>query len=150
MNSELDGLDRKILQVLSADSDVTAVRLGERVGLSASAAHRRVKLLEAGGYISGYRARLSPAARGHPTIVFVSVTLKDQAQETLSRFEAAIRHNADIAEAHLMSGESDYLLKVPVRADDSFERVHRDVLARLPGVQRLVSQFSIRAIVDTD
>jgi DNA-binding Lrp family transcriptional regulator len=49
-----------------------------------------------------------------------------------------------------MSGESDYLLKVPVRADDSFERVHRDVLARLPGVQRLVSQFSIRTVVDAD
>lgn len=137
-------------QVLSIDSDVTTVRLGDRIGLSPSAAHRRVKLLEEAGYIAGYRARLSPAARGHPTIVFVSVTLKDQAQETLSRFEEAIRRNADIAEAHLMSGESDYHLKVPIRADDSFERVHRDTLARLPGVQRLVSHFAIRAIVEAD
>jgi Lrp/AsnC family leucine-responsive transcriptional regulator len=148
MNSQLDQIDRKILQALSIDSDVTAARLGERIGLSPSAAHRRVKLLEGAGYICGYRARLSAAARGDPTIVFVSVTLKDQAQETLSRLEDAIRRNPDIAEAHLMSGESDYLLKVPVRADDSFERVHRDALARLPGVQRLVSQFAIRSIVE--
>jgi len=49
-----------------------------------------------------------------------------------------------------MSGESDYLLKVPVRAHDSFERVHGEVLARLPGVQRLVSQFSIRGVIETD
>jgi DNA-binding Lrp family transcriptional regulator len=146
----LDALDRKILDVLSQDSDVTATRLGERVGLSPSAAHRRVKLLEQSGLIAGYRARLSREARGHPTIVFVSVTLKDQAQETLARFEDAIRRNPDIAEAHLMSGESDYILKVPVRADDSFERVHRDTLARLPGVQRLVSQFAIRTIVEGD
>jgi DNA-binding Lrp family transcriptional regulator len=146
----LDALDRKILDVLSQDSDVTATRLGERVGLSPSAAHRRVKLLEQSGLIAGYRARLSREARGHPTIVFVSVTLKDQAQETLARFEDAIRRNPDIAEAHLMSGESDYILKVPVRADDSFERVHRDTLARLPGVQRLVSQFAIRTIVEAD
>jgi Lrp/AsnC family leucine-responsive transcriptional regulator len=150
MTSRLDPIDRKILQALSLDSDVTAARLGERVGLSPSAAHRRVKLLEEAGYIGGYRARLSAAARGDPTIVFVSVTLRDQAQDTLSRFEDAIRRNPDIAEAHLMSGESDYLLKVPVRSEDSFERVHRDTLARLPGVQRLVSHFTIRSVVDTD
>jgi DNA-binding Lrp family transcriptional regulator len=150
MDALIDGLDRKILDVLARDSDVTAAQLGERIGLSASAAHRRVKLLEEAGLIAGYRAKLSRAARGEPTIVFVSVTLKDQAQETLARFEDAIRRAADVAEGHLMSGESDYLLKVPVRADDSFERVHRDVLARLPGVQRLVSQFSIRTVVDAD
>jgi Lrp/AsnC family leucine-responsive transcriptional regulator len=146
----LDALDRKILTLLSGDSAITAARLGERVGLSPSAAHRRVKLLESGGFIAGYRARLSREARGNPAIVFVAVTLKDQAQETLARFEDAIRRSPDIAEAHLMSGESDYLLKVPVRASDSFERVHGEVLARLPGVQRLVSQFSIRGVIEID
>jgi DNA-binding Lrp family transcriptional regulator len=146
----VDRTDQKILEALARDSDLTSTRLGERVGLSPSAAHRRVKLLEEAGLIAGYRARLSREARGNPSIVFVSVTLKDQAQETLARFEEAIRRSPDIAEAHLMSGESDYLLKVPVRADDSFERVHRDVLASLPGVQRLVSQFSIRTIIDAD
>ena len=146
----LDQIDRKILQVLSQDSDVTSARLGERVSLSPSAAHRRVKLLEEGGQITGYRARLSREARGDPSIVFVSVTLKDQSEETLARFEEAIRRNPDVAEAHLMSGESDYLLKVPVRADDRFERVHRETLARLPGVLRLVSHFAIRPIVEAD
>jgi len=146
----LDQIDRKILAALGDESDVTSARLGERVGLSPSAAHRRVKLLEAAGLIAGYRAKLSREARGNPSIVFVSVTLKDQAQETLARFEEAIRRCPDIQEAHLMSGESDYLLKVPVRDEDSFERVHRDTLARLPGVQRLVSQFSIRTVVENE
>lgn len=146
----LDQIDRKILAALGDESDVTSARLGERVGLSPSAAHRRIKLLEAAGLIAGYRAKLSREARGNPSIVFVSVTLKDQAQETLTRFEEAIRRCPDIREAHLMSGESDYLLKVPVRDDDSFERVHRDTLARLPGVQRLVSQFAIRTVVETE
>ncbi len=145
-----DPIDRKILSALRRDSDITSQRLGERVGLSPSAAHRRVKLLEAAGLIAGYRARLSREAQGDPTIVFVSVTLKDQAQETLARFEDAARRCADIQEAHLMSGESDYILKVLVRADDSFERVHRDTLASLPGVQRLVSQFAIRTVVDAE
>jgi DNA-binding Lrp family transcriptional regulator len=146
----IDPIDRKILAALSRDGGLTSQRLGERIGLSPSAAHRRVKLLEEAGLIAGYRARLSREARGNPSIVFVSVTLKDQAQDTLARFEEAIRRSPDIEEAHLMSGESDYLLKVPVKADDSFERVHRDTLARLPGVQRLVSQFSIRTVVESD
>jgi Lrp/AsnC family leucine-responsive transcriptional regulator len=146
----LDLIDRKIIALLRQDGGASAGRVGERVGLSTSAAHRRVKLLETGGFIRGYKARLSPEARGHPSTVFVSVTLKDQTQETLSRFEAALARCEQIEEAHLMSGESDYLLKLAVRSDQSFEQVHRDVLARLPGVQRLVSQFSIRTIVDAE
>lgn len=143
-------LDGRILAALREDGALTAAALGDRVGLSASAAHRRVKALEAAGAILGYRARLSAAARGHPTTVFVAVTLKDQTQETLERFEHALKRCEDIVEAHLMGGDSDYFLKVGIRADDSFERVHRDVLARLPGVQRLVSHFTIRTVVDAE
>ncbi|MEW6598115.1 MAG: Lrp/AsnC family transcriptional regulator [Pseudomonadota bacterium] len=146
----MDALDRKILDALKRDSARTSADIAGEIGLSPSATHRRIKLLESEGLIQGYRARLSRGARGHPTTVFVSVTLKDQAQETLARFEQAVRREPDIEEAHLMSGDSDYLLKVAVRADDSFERVHRDTLARLPGVQRLVSQFSIRTVVEPD
>lgn len=146
----LDTLDRRILDALRDDGSLTAAALGEAVGLSPSAAHRRVKQLEASGLILGYRARLSRAARGDPATVFVAVTLKDQTQETLDRFEAALRRCPDIQEAHLMGGESDYLLKLAISADDSFERAHRDVLARLPGVQRLVSHFTIRTVVDSE
>ena len=51
-----------------------------------------------------------------------------------------------IVEAYLMSGQSDYLIKVLVRDDDSYERIHREILSALPGVQRLVSQFTIRTL----
>jgi DNA-binding Lrp family transcriptional regulator len=146
----MDLIDRKILRALRIDSDLTSSALGQAVGLSASAAHRRVQQLEAEGLIRGYRARLSPAAQGDPSTVFVSVTLKDQTEDTLSRFESALHRCPEVAEAHLMSGESDYLLKLAVRSDDSFERLHRDTLARLPGVQRLISYFSIRIVVAAD
>lgn len=146
----MDAVDRKLLRQLGRDASLTAAELGEKIGLSTSAAHRRVKALEQEGLIVGYRARLSRAARGDPQIVFISVTLSDQTQETLSRFEQAVRRCEEVEEGHLMTGGSDFLLKVAVREGDSFERVHRDVLARLPGVQRLVSQFSIRAVVEAD
>jgi len=146
----LDSFDTRLLALLAGDARLTAAQLGERVGLSPSAAHRRVRLLEARGLIRGYRAQLAPAARGNPSTVFVAVTLRDQTRDTLAAFEAAVARCPQVAECHLMSGESDYLLKVEVAAADRYERIHRDVLAALPGVNRLVTQFSIRKIVGPD
>jgi len=146
-NSESDNIDRKIIKQLADNSGLTSEQLGACIGLSASATHRRVKLLEDAGLIRGYRAVLSPAARGNPSTVFVAVTLTDQRRETLAAFEAAVARASEVADAHLITGESDYMLKVLVKEGDSFERVHRDLLAALPGVQRLVTQVSIRTIV---
>lgn len=142
----MDRIDRKILDLLSKDSRLTGEQLGERVGLSPSAAHRRVKALEESGAILGYRARLSKTARGNPSTVFVQVTLTDQRQATMLAFEQAMASTPQIVEAYLMSGQSDYLIKVLVRDDDSYERIHREILSALPGVQRLVSQFTIRTL----
>lgn len=146
----MDRIDRKILDLLAADSRLTGEALGERVGLSPSAAHRRVKALEESGAIIGYRARLSRAARGNPSTVFVQVTLTDQRQATMLAFEEALARTRQVAEAHLMSGQSDYLVKVLVPGDDSYERIHREILSALPGVQRLVSQFTIRTLEGGD
>ncbi len=146
----MDRIDRKILDLLSEDSRLTGEQLGERVGLSPSAAHRRVKALEESGAITGYRARLSAAARGNPSTVFVQVTLTDQRQATMLAFERAMASTPQIVEAYLMSGQSDYLIKVLVREQDSYERIHREILSALPGVQRLVSQFTIRTLEGGD
>jgi len=107
-------------------------------------------VLEASGAILGYRARLSPAASGHPSTVFVQVTLADQRQVTMMAFERALESTAQVAEAYLMSGESDYLLKVRIRSDESYEQVHRNILSALPGVHRLMTQFTIRTLATND
>lgn len=141
-------IDDAILAQLSRNAGLTSAQVGDHVGLSPSAAHRRIKLLEESGHIRGYRAVLSRAAQGDPSTVFVQVTLDDQRRETMMRFEETLARCPQVAECHLMSGESDYLLKVLVRTGDSYERVHREVLATLPGVRRLVTHFSIRAVVE--
>jgi Lrp/AsnC family transcriptional regulator, leucine-responsive regulatory protein len=146
----IDPLDRKILDALVGDSSLTSERLGDRIGLSPSATHRRIKLLEGDGLILGYGAKLSRKARSNPSVVFVSVTLVDQRKETMEAFETVIADQPLIVEAHLMSGESDYLVKAEIPESDSFERVHREVLAALPGVQRLVTHFSIRTVVSDE
>jgi Lrp/AsnC family transcriptional regulator, leucine-responsive regulatory protein len=143
----VDPIDHKILSILSKDSALTSEALGEQVGLSPSATHRRVKAMEDAGIIKGYRAVMSRAARGNPATVYISVTLVDQRKETMETFEAALSQAPIVTEAHLMSGEYDYLLKAEIPESDSFERVHREVFAALPGVHRLVTHFSIRGVL---
>lgn len=147
MHETLDGFDLRILEQLTRDSDLTSAALGEAVGLSASAAHRRVGQLRERGMIAGFRAVLSKAARGHPGVVLVNVTLRDQREDTMAEFERRIRDVPEITECFLMSGEADYMLHVEVRRDDTYERIHRETLSRLPGVTRLASHFVIREVV---
>lgn len=142
----LDTFDTAILEHLQRDGRLTSAELGERIGLSASATHRRVKLLEQAGVIAGYTALLSAEAQGRPSTVFVAVTLADQRQETLDRFERALARHPEVTECYLIAAESDYLLKVMVPADDRYERIHRDILSALPGVRRVISQFAIRPV----
>ena len=143
----IDTIERRILTILATDSDLTSAELGERVGLSPSAAHRRVAQLREEGAITGYRAVLSRAARGNPGVVLVNVTLRDQRQETMRAFEAEIVERPEIAQCFLMSGEADYMLHVEVRDGDTYERIHRETLSQLPGVTRLASHFVIREVV---
>lgn len=144
--SDLDSFDRELIKVLRSDARATAAELGEKVGLSPSAAHRRVKLLEQRGIIAGYRAVIAESVQGKQGIVFVHVTLQDQRRETFERFEKAVIQISAIEECHLMSGEADYLLKIVLRESLSYEDVHRDVLSTMPGVSKLVSLFSIRTV----
>src|ERR1700750_2989994 len=122
----LDHLGLQILNQLVINSDLTSAELGEAVGLSGSAAHRRVGSLCERGLIAGFRAVLSREARGHPTVVMVNVTLRDQRQETMGAFEKEILDCPEIRDCFLMSGEADYMLHVEITRDDSFERIHRE------------------------
>lgn len=143
---QLDEFDHKILIELERDGVMTAATLAEQVGLSPSACHRRVKALEAAGVIEGYAAILSEKAMGRSATVFVAVTLEDQRRETMAKFERAVAQCREVQDCHLMTGESDYLLRIVIRDDDRYERIHQETLSRLPGVRRLVSNFTIRTV----
>jgi Lrp/AsnC family transcriptional regulator, leucine-responsive regulatory protein len=142
----LDSVDISILNELQEHGRLTNAELAERVGLSASACHRRVKALEGAGIIDRYVAILSEQALGRGITVYVQVTLDNQKRDTLVGFEEAVEHVPEVMECYLMSGDADYLVRVLVRDANDYERVHREVLSSLPGVTRLVSSFSIRRV----
>jgi DNA-binding Lrp family transcriptional regulator len=141
-----DPVDRRLLSELQAASRLTVAELGERVGLSRSACHRRIKQLEASGVIAGYGARLDPRALGYGMEFFIEVALRSQAEKALDAFEAAVRAAPEILECHLMAGGTDYHLRIVARDAADFERIHRERLTRLPNVARLESKLAIRTV----
>ena len=145
---EIDALDRKIIRQLRLNSRISNVDLGKEVGLSASACLRRIGLMEKAGIIRGYTAIVD--VMGEEAIaVIIQITLERQTEEYLNRFEAAVRKYPEIRECFLMTGGSDYMLRVDVESAGAFERIHKEILSALPGVLRINSSFSIRNVLST-
>ena len=145
----LDTTDRKILAELQRSGRMSNSDLSERINLSPSACHRRVQRLEAEGYISGYVALLNARKLGVATTVFVEITLQGQSDEVLDAFEKAVSRIPDVMECHLMAGTADYILKVVAEDTEDFARIHRQHLARLPGVAQMQSSFALRTVFRT-
>lgn len=142
----MDRTDARILQRVQRDSSLSLSELADAVGLSPSACHRRVKLLEKSGVISGYAARLDRMALGLTIQAFVEISLTSQSEESLTAFEEAVTRTDEILECHLMTGSADYMLRVAARDVADFERIHRNRLSRLPGVASMQSGFVLRSV----
>ena len=143
-----DKIDRTILKVLQKDGRLSNVQLANRVGLSESACLRRVRLLEQSGIIERYVMLVNQAAIGKPGNVFVRVTLEGQQKEKLQQFEKMVAAVPEVMECYLMSGDFDYLLRVIIKDNSDYMRVH-DKLTDLPGVLRVQSSFALRTVRKT-
>ncbi|TCS61449.1 AsnC family transcriptional regulator [Primorskyibacter sedentarius] len=145
----LDETDLRILRVLQRKGRISNADLSEKVNLSASACHRRVQRLESEGIIRNFVALLDPRKLSLPTTVFVEITLQSQSDDILDGFEKAVSRIPDVLECHLMAGSADYVLKVVAEDTDDFARIHRQHLARLPGVAQMQSSFALRTVFKT-
>lgn len=147
--ASLDAIDRNILRLLRVNARMSNAALAEEVGLSPSACLRRIKLLESGGVIRGYTALVETGASGQGIAVLINITLERQTEDYLNRFEMAVRKHPEIQECYLMTGGSDYFLRVEVASPGEFERIHKEILSSLPGVSRIHSSFSIKNVLAT-
>jgi len=146
---DLDWLDIKILEVLQKQGRISNSELAEKINLSASACHRRVQRLDKDGFIRDYVALLDPRKVDRRTTVFVEITLSGQSDEILDAFEKAVGRIPNVLECHLMAGTADYILKVVAIDSDDFAQIHRQHLARLPGVAQMQSSFALRTVFKT-
>ena len=146
---ELEARDRAILRLLQKDAAITNAELAERVNLSPSACLRRVSLLQQRGLVLGTVLLLDEQAIGLSGTAFVSVTLDQQGRQSLDTFEAAVAEHAEILECLVLAGTADYLLRVVYSDTADFERIHRNVVTRLPGVVRVQSTLALRTVKKT-
>lgn len=140
----MDDTDKRILAELQKDGRLTVTELAERIGLSVSPCHRRVRALEQSGAIRGYRAELDPAALGLKFSALVFVTLRDGDRRGVDAFEQAV---AEVLQAQRLFGDPDYLLHVIAPDLPAFRQLYDDHLSALPGVQRLTSTLVMKEVV---
>lgn len=142
----LDETDYRILQNLQENARLTNVELAERIGLSPSPCLRRLKRLEKDRVIKGYMTLVDQNAVELPVSVFVSVTLKEQSETALEKFEARIRQLQQVMECYLMTGTSDYLLRVVTADLAAYERFLKDHLTRIPVIASIQSSFALKQV----
>lgn len=146
VTSSIDETDRRILQELQHDGRLTLQQLSERVNLSSSPCARRIKKLEAEGYITGYQALISEEKMGFGFSVFVSVSLDQQVDDRLVNFEAEVKRCPEVADCWLMTGRFDYLLRLTVTGMAEYERFLTHRLTKFPGVASIESSIPIRRV----
>lgn len=143
---ELDDVDFRLLELLSADGRCTDVALGEQLGLSSTAVARRRRIMEDGGVISGYRAHLSFGALGFSGAVMVMIELRSQTEQVLNEFEREVIKCQSISYCGFISGDTDFMLIVHVSSLDEYDTIHRKELSNLPHVAKIRSSFILREV----
>jgi DNA-binding Lrp family transcriptional regulator len=144
----MDYIDRKILAELQKDGRLTITELAERVNLSVSPCHRRLRALERAGAIRGYRAHLDAAALGLTFEALVFVTMRGADRETVESFEQAVADIPNVVQGQRLFGEPDYLLRVIARDLPDFQRLYDERVATLPGIERLNSTLVMKSVVE--
>ena len=143
---KLDNLDLSILRELQLDGSLSNVELSRRVHLSPSPCLARVKALEASGVINRYVAIANAAALGLGLTVFISISLRSQGKESLAEFERRIVEHDEVMECYLMSGDSDYLIRVAVADMGALERFILEQLTPIQGIEKIRSSFALKQV----
>ncbi|MQY41452.1 winged helix-turn-helix transcriptional regulator [Epibacterium sp. SM1969] len=137
----MDSKDRQIIRTLQANGRMTNQDLAEQVNLSPSPCLRRLRLLEESGAIQGYSAEVDAKAYGLPITVFVRIRLERHNEEDVKRFENQIMSIDEVLECHVLTGASDYQLRVVVSDLDAYEEFIRNRIHRIGGIASIDTSF---------
>jgi len=142
----LDPIDIRILNELQNDSSLSNVALAKRIHLSPSPCLMRVKALKDKGVIRNYVALADPKILGLDLNVFISISLKEQSKQALSEFEERISEHDEVMECYLMTGDSDYLIRVAVSDMGTLEKFILEQLTPIPGIEKIRSSFALKQV----
>ena len=145
-DTSLDPTDLRLLDHLQTDARITNVALAESASLSPAPCLRRVRDLEAAGVIRGYATLLDPEALGLHVSAFIQISLEKQVVNALRNFEETIASYPEVMECYLMTGDSDYLLRVVAHDLKGLQSLIVDRLARLPNVANIRSSIALKQV----
>jgi len=148
INSGIDRIDRKILQLLQRDGRISNADLATAVNVSPATCHRRTQRLFNEGFVRSVRAEVAPEKLDRSALVIVGVVLDRSTPESFRTFEVAIKKLRFVLDCHLVAGDFDFFLKIRVRDISDFNKLHGDQLISLPGVRQTRTFFVMKEVVD--
>ncbi len=143
----IDKLDRRILDCVQRDGDLSQREIAERVGLSQNACWRRLKRLEESGILLGSRARIDGRALGLDLTVFVMIKTRHHSMEWSEKFRHHVELIPQVAELHRIGGDWDYMLKIVTRGMSGYDKVYRHLITGFE-LEAITGFFSMETILD--
>lgn len=142
----LDRTDRKILNILQQDNQITNLALAEKIGISAPPCFRRVKRLRDAGIITKDVSLLDPFKVGNRIIVFANITLEKQREDLLAHFERKMLEQPEVMQCYFVSGDTDYLLIIHVADMNHYNEFARRVFANEANIKMFRSSFCLSRV----
>ena len=142
----LDEIDKKILRLLQEDAHYTLKDIANKINLSLTPVHDRVKRLEKDGIIEKYVTLLDKKKLGNNLTVYCQVTLTKQTYDTSEGFNQSILNLPEVVECNYVSGNFDYMLKVVVEDGEAYNQFYQHKLSALSSVLHISSYFVISEI----
>ncbi len=149
MKHKLDAIDRKILQILQTNSNITNAQLAVEVGLSPAPTLERVKKLENAKVIKSYHATLDQAQVGLGVSTFVMVTLHRHNKENIQKFVNAMQEIDEVIECHHLTGQADFILKVVSLDIPSYQTLMLEKVSNIDVVDNMQSMVILSTFKDS-
>lgn len=143
---DLDRTDRKILQMLQTEADISVAAIGERIGVSQATCWRRIQRFREEGLIPDQFVTLDRKKAGFRAMVFALVKLNSQGRANLATFSQAIQQFSEVQECYVLMGNVDFLLRIVAEDIEAYERFFFEKLSQLPGVQEITSSIALSEI----
>lgn len=145
----MDDFDKKILKCLQEDATISTSALSEKVGLSTTPCWRRVQILEEKGFIERRVAIVNKKMLNLSLTVIVNIKTNQHSKDWLDNFRKSIMHIPEIVEVLRLSGETDYSLKILVPDIEEYDRVYKDIIAKIDDLYDVSSSFVMEEIKST-
>jgi DNA-binding Lrp family transcriptional regulator len=149
MKVKLDATDKKILEILQANSNITNAQLAQEIGLSPAPTLERVKKLENSGVIRSYHAVVDPASIGVGVSTFVMVSLKGHNKENIDKFIKAISSIEEVVECHHVTGQADFFLKIVCTDIPAYQVLMLEKVSNIEVVANMQSMVILSTFKDS-